>query len=348
MLGVSKSTVYRMVDQGMLKPVKTPGGQRRFDTSELQDYLSASSNIVAPQNPSRAHTDTEGEIETPVVDPRNKLNDLSGREWMPATKSFLYQKGLGAKHAHAAIERQHPAPFSYQDVQQLIEFFTKQGMVVLDPFGGVGSTAKACSLSSRKCISIELQKKWHDLAIERLEFEVGEGAAAEHKLINDDSRTVLKSLNPETVDFIVTSPPYWSILNKKADHKVKQGRVSNNLATNYSDQDPADLANMSNYSEFMESLVDEFLLPAGRLLKIGKYMCLVVSDFRNKSNYISFHSDLIQALNGRNIVGGGKLSLQGTKVLIQNHKSLLPYGYPYAYVENIHHQYILIFRKSND
>ena len=41
-----------------------------------------------------------------------------------------------------------------------------------------------------------------------------------------------------------------------------------------------------------------------------------------------------------------ELTLQGVKILLQNHKSLLPYGYPFAYVENIHHQYILIFRKT--
>ena len=75
-------------------------------------------------------------------------------------------------------------------------------------------------------------------------------------------------------------------------------------------------------------------------------MCLVVSDFRNKSEFISFHSDLIQQLNGRTTQDNYKITLQGVKVLLQNHKTLLPYGYPFAYVENIHHQYILIFRKE--
>lgn len=55
-------------------------------------------------------------------------------------------------------ERQHPAPYSFQDISQLILFFTKQGMKVLDPFGGVGSTAKACALEHRICTSIELEK----------------------------------------------------------------------------------------------------------------------------------------------------------------------------------------------
>lgn len=343
-LGVSKSTIYRMVDQGILTPAKTPGGQRRFDVEQLDDYLERSESLTHPSS-TRDQDETNTVEGKADVDPRNRLNDLSGREWMPATKSYVYQKGLGSGHPHAQIERQHPAPFSFQDVQGLIEFFTKAGMTVLDPFGGVGSTAKACALSKRTCISIELQQHWHELAAQRLEVEVGPGVSKQHRLVCADSREYLAELEPDSVDFVVTSPPYWSILNKKADHKVKAGRVAHSLATNYSDDDPADLANIRDYGEFNQSLVNEFVLPSARTLKDGKYFCLIVSDFRDKSRFVSFHSDLIHLIDGTEIPGGGFLRLQGTKILIQNHKSLLPYGYPFAYVENIHHQYILIFRK---
>jgi excisionase family DNA binding protein len=346
-LGVSKSTIYRMIESGILTPAKTPGGQRRFARNELDLYLAKSVEIEAPQKPNlKAKAKKVTDTEPPKkMDPRNRINELTGSEWMPLTKSFVYQKGLGAKHPHAAIERQHPAPFSFQDVMQLIEFFTKSEMTVLDPFGGVGSTAKASALSGRQCISIELQERWHELAIQRLETEVGKGVSANHRLVNADSRVALRELDNESVDFVVTSPPYWSILNKKADHKVKRDRISNNLATNYSDNDPADLANIADYSDFNNALISEFVLPSARALRTGKYLCLIVSDFRNKSEYMSFHSDLIQGINGRKVPDGGFLRLQGVRVLLQNHKSLLPYGYPYAYVENIHHQYILVFRK---
>ena len=140
----------------------------------------------------------------------------------PKQKVSFYQKGLGSKHPHAQIERQHPAPFSFQDISRLVIFFTKKGMKVLDPFGGVGSTAKACELEGRVCTSIELQKKWHDLAIERLETEVGEGISKKHTFILGDTREELKKFEACSFDFIVTSPPYWSILNKKADYKVKR------------------------------------------------------------------------------------------------------------------------------
>ena len=353
-LGVSISTIYRMIEQGLLTPTKTPGGQRRFDMTQLSTFKENSKDIIAPQNPSKnkftENVDYEFVAEPPIdnkpVDPRNSLNDLNGSQWLPETKSFFYQKGLGSKHPHAQIERQHPAPYSFQDISHLVTFFTKKGMKVLDPFGGVGSTAKACALEGRICTSIELQKKWYDLSIERLEYEVGTNASKEHTFICGDSKKELKKLETSSFDFMVTSPPYWSILNKKADYKVKKERLANNLATNYSDNDENDLANVEKYEDFLKILVDDIFLECGRVLKPKKYMCLVVSDFRNKSEFISFHSDLIQAMNRRKTSDGYKLTLQGVKVLLQNHKSLLPYGYPFAYVENIHHQYILIFRKD--
>ncbi|MBS3990452.1 MAG: hypothetical protein KGZ51_00095 [Erysipelothrix sp.] len=278
------------------------------------------------------------------ADPRNKLNDLNGTEWLPETKSYMYQKGLGSKHPHAQIEKMHPAPYSYQDIMRLIRFFTKIGDHVLDPFGGVGSTAKACQLLDRRCTSVELSERWHDLSLRRLKEETRDFNLENHNFILGDSTEILKEFPDKYFDFVVTSPPYWSILNKKADHKVIKNRLENNLATNYS-QNGNDLGNIENYEEFLKILVDKIIFECGRVLKNDKYLCLVVSDFRNKSEFISFHSDLIQKITKTNSMDF-KLSLQGTKILLQNHKSLLPYGYPFAYVENIHHQYILIFRKT--
>jgi len=277
------------------------------------------------------------------VDGRNTLNDLAGHEWLPETKSFFFQKGLGADHAHTEIERQHPAPFSFQDIARLVGFFTKSGHTVLDPFAGVGSTAKACALLGRKSIGIELSKRWHELSQQRLRVEAGLPRLDAHRLILGDARVVMPTLRPNSVDFVVTSPPYWAILNKKPDHKSLE-RVRRELATTYS-TDKRDLGNMTDYGAFVDELVGVFLA-CGRVLKSKRYMAIIVSDFRHGTEYYSFHSDLIQRLKGAPIRRNSRLELQGVKVLLQNHKSLKPYGYPFAYVENVHHQYILIFRKQ--
>ena len=250
-------------------------------------------------------TDEYRELSEGTVDKRNSLNDLTGKDWLPETKSFFYQKGLGANHPEAQIEKLHPAPYSFQDIGHLVRFFTKKGMNVLDPFGGVGSTAKACEVDGRVCTSIELSSKWHQLSIKRLEKEVGEGTSAKHHFINGDSCEELLKLATESMDFVVTSPPYWGILNK-LDQKVKKNRVANNLETKYS-EDEKDLGNVESYEEFLDILVNQVFLQCARTLRYGKYMCLVVSDFRDKSDYISFHSDLIHVLNKKIIPEGGIL-----------------------------------------
>jgi len=44
--------------------------------------------------------------------------------------------------------------------------------MVLDPFLGSGTTARACKDLGRKCIGIEISKKYCDIAIKRLGQEV--------------------------------------------------------------------------------------------------------------------------------------------------------------------------------
>ena len=328
MLDLSRHAFEKIIQEGFITPV-LHGSKKSYDIHEIEAFMKS---------------DKYQELINGVVDPRNSLNDLTGKDWLPETKSFFYQKGLGANHPEAQIEKLHPAPYSFQDIAHLVKFFTKAGAHVLDPFGGVGSTAKACEVCGRVCTSIELSKVWHDLSIKRLETEIGEGASQKHTFINGDSCKELLRLPSESIDFMVTSPPYWGILNKQ-DQKVIKNRVANNLETKYSESED-DLGNIESYEKFLDILVNKVFLQCARTLKYGKYMAIVVSDFRDKSDYISFHSDLICKLNKTTIPEGGMLKLQGTKILLQNHKSLLPYGYPFAYVENIHHQYVLIFRKD--
>lgn len=275
----------------------------------------------------------------PPVDPRNTLNDLNAREWISETVSVWTQRGLGADHVDARIERQHPAPFSFTDVGRLIRFFTKQGGVVLDPFVGVGSTLKACALAGRQGIGFELNPKYVKLARERLEKELGdrEAEGSRQRLLVGDANLLSRTLPKESVDFIVTSPPYWNILHKE-DHKANQERKGKNLDTRYGD-DPRDLGNIREYQSFLDSLT-EILGDCAEALRPKRYMAVVVSDFRDKSRYVMFHSDLASALSLKG------LSLRGITILYQRHKRVFPYGYPFAHVPNIHHQYILIFQKS--
>jgi DNA modification methylase len=272
------------------------------------------------------------------VSPRNTLNDLTAKEWLSESVSVWSQRGLGAGHCEAAIERLHPAPFSYQDVARLIRMFTKPGHRVLDPFVGVGSTLKACALDGRAGIGFELYPVFADLAKQRLKLELPDDVDASTQTIwEGDARILASKLEPESVDFIVTSPPYWGILNKKADHKTQQVRLADGLVTNYGDDD-RDLGNIPSYDEFIEDLATTLGL-CGEALAPKRYMALIVGDFRHGSRYYMFHADIARAMQERGFV------LQALNVLYQRHKRVFPYGYPSAYVPNVHHQNIVILRK---
>jgi DNA modification methylase len=144
-------------------------------------------------------------------------------------------------------------------------------------------------------------------------------------------------LSDDSVDFVVTSPPYWNILHKE-DHKAKQERIAHDLDTKYGD-DPRDLGNIHDYPEFLDELAT-ILGSCGRILKPKKYLAVIVSDFRDKSKFVMFHADIVKALEPY------KLELRGITILYQRHKRIFPYGYPFAYVPNIHNQYIVILQNA--
>lgn len=276
--------------------------------------------------------------ETKVVHPKNPLNDLTSTEWLPETISVWNQRGLGANHPDAVIERQHPAPFSYTDVSRLIRFFTKREGVVLDPFVGVGSTLKACAVEQRRGIGFELNPKYVKLAKERLEKEVKDNLAVDWQDVRKgDARKLVQKLEENSLDFVVTSPPYWNILHKE-DHKAKQERIDKDLDTRYSNH-KADLGNIDDYEAFLAEL-GAILGACARPLKPKKYMAVIVSDFRDKSKYIMFHADLARTLECYG------LEIRGLTVLYQRHKRIFPYGYPYAFVPNIHNQFIILLQNA--
>lgn len=274
------------------------------------------------------------------TDPRNKLNDLTGKEWVQYSKSFWFQRGLGEDHEDTEIERQHPAPFSYQDIKKLIEMFTKRGMMILDPFCGVASSLKAAALTGRNAIGIEISQKWVALGKERLRREVPQEVMKDVsvRIIKGDCLKRLPRIEDDSIDFIVTSPPYWSILGKPPDHKTILARIGRGLDTKYS-KSPFDLGNVEEYDEFLEK-IEQVGQQCLRVLKSKSYLALVVGDFRHGSTFYPFHMDLTRRFEN---IG---LLLQGITILAQNNKTLFPYGYPYAFVQNIHHQYILVFRKA--
>jgi len=261
----------QLIEDDVVAPDETSSQPAPKKRSRPRKSAAQSTELVDAGNPSEPAAPK-------TVDPRNTLNELTSTEWLPETVSVWNQRGLGANHPDAQIERQHPAPFSFTDVSRIVRFFTKRNDVVLDPFVGVGSTLKACAVEGRNGIGFELNPRYAELAEERLRVEVRDmfSSLVSQEVRVGDARELVKELPDNSLDLVVTSPPYWNILHK-VDHKAKQERQSHDLDTKYSD-DKRDLGNIHEYEAFLEELAS-ILGACGRALKPKKHMAVIVMWF---------------------------------------------------------------------
>jgi DNA modification methylase len=260
-------------------------------------------------------------------DKRNKINDLTGKEWLQLSKSvWISERCPEDKDAF-----EHPAPFLIRDIRKLITLFTKKGMVVLDPFSGSGTTMIAASIEGRKAIGIDLNKQYCELAKRRLKKLKLDGC----KVVNGNSLVEVPKL--EKIDYCVTSPPYHNIL-KNNGQGIRTDGSQRRQGIEYYSEDTRDVGNQKDYNSFL-TLFGKIMKRVYTKLNDGKYCSIIISDFTVNKKETEAHSDIIKLMKQ---VG---FEFSGAVVLIQNSKPLYPFGYPYAYKINHHHQYILNFKK---
>src|SRR5512136_1170518 len=138
---------------------------------------------------------------------RNRLNDLSPREWLKFQKSwFVHDPPRRKKEV-----LRHPGKFPETLARDFISFFTKAGAWVLDPMAGTGSTLVASLRAGRNSVGIELNPEYAEIAEKILtEERQALGKAAEglrSEIINGDARLASSHQIP-SVDYVLTSPPY--------------------------------------------------------------------------------------------------------------------------------------------
>lgn len=265
-------------------------------------------------------------------DERNTLNDLDGRSWLLLTKSFWTSES--SPEDKAAYK--HPAPFMIKDIEKLISLFTKKGMTVLDPFAGSGTTLIAAHNLGRRGIGIDLNEEYKELYKQRISNN-----GNECKYIVGDSLEVLN--NFETVDYIVTSPPYHNILRNNSkgtrNNSGKNYRMSARDGVEYYSESENDLGNFAKYEDFLNALKD-IMAKVYLCLRNKKYASIIISDFTVDKKEICVQADIVRLMQE---VG---FCFVGTTILMQTVKPLYPFGYPYAYKINHHHQNIINFRKE--
>ncbi len=270
-------------------------------------------------------------------DPRNRLNNLTGTEWLKLTKSFLFSE----KCADDKDAFKHPAPFLIKDIEKMISLFTKENMLVLDPFMGSGTTAIAAYNLKRRSVGIDLSEEYRKLALERFsKKKMIEGK--DFEFILGDSFAELKKI--DGVDYIITSPPYHNILQNNAkglrkDSSEKGYRSGSRIGVEYYSDKKNDLGNQDTYGDFL-SLFQKIMVQGYRCLNSEKYCSIVISDFTVNKKEVCVQADIVKLMTQ---IG---FEFVGTIALLQDHKPLYPFGYPYSFKINHMHQNIINFRKK--
>jgi DNA modification methylase len=262
----------------------------------------------------------------------NKINDLTGKEWTKFTSSWFIFNALSTdlkqeKELDSHIE-DHPATFSPTMISDFIRFFTKEGMTVLDPFCGIGSTMEACKRTNRIGFATELNPKYYNLILKRTpEFK--------NNIFNSDA-VLIPTLNISNIDFCISSPPYWDILNRSTkDFESK--RTKRQLDVNYSDTG-LDLGNIADYEKFLAKLT-QIYLNIYKVLRNNAYVVIIIKNVKKGGQLYPLAWDLAKRLSEKYV-------MKDEKIWIQDKVGLAPYGYPFSWASNIIHHYCLIFRKE--
>ncbi|MEE9431591.1 MAG: site-specific DNA-methyltransferase [Melioribacteraceae bacterium] len=269
--------------------------------------------------------------------PNNKLNDLTGKEWIKFSKSWFIHSPPRRKNN----EILHPAKYPESLVSEFIQFFTKKNQWVFDPFLGSGSTLMASGELNRNGVGIELSQKYFNISKKRINEEKFIKELIPLKGNSTKLKEVLKKnlLEKRKFDFVITSPPYWNQLERSSMRQ--KIRSEKGLDTKYS-KAKNDIGNTIDYEEFLEQQAEIFD-QVYDVTKNKAYLVVITNNIYFKSKLFPLAYDTAISLTKR-----GKKSwvLKDEKLWLQNDKPLIALGINHAWVGNRHHQYCLIFRKE--
>ena len=264
-----------------------------------------------------------------IYDGRNKLNDLTGKEWLQMSKSvWMSKRNTVDKDAF-----EHPAPFLVEDIKRLILLFTKKNDNVLDIFMGSGTSLIAATMTGRHGTGIELSKQYCALSRRRLrKLKIPK---CMYSVTAGDSLNEIRKL--DAIDYCVTSPPYHNIL-KNNGRGIRHDGSQRRQGVEYYSDESKDVGNKKTYMAYLKS-IEKIMAELYKKLKEKKYCTVVISDFTVAKKETNAHGDMITLMQKTGF------EFVGNIILVQDSKPLYPFGYPYAFKINHVHQYLLNFRK---
>lgn len=192
----------------------------------------------------------------PIDQVSKEKSVVSKEEWREYTKTVWQIANVS--------DPDHPAVFPVEIPHRLIKLFSFYGELVLDPFAGVGTTARAAIPLGRRVLCVDQNPRYVN-AIKARCAALSNGRPASELLtaMRGDSRS-LSTVADESVGLVVTSPPYWN----KADY----GERNSNLG------------GIANYQEFL-SMTRQVFAECLRVLAPGRKLCIVTANVNQHTDH---------------------------------------------------------------
>ena len=127
-----------------------------------------------------AHYFVNDRTQSTVIEDKLDVNKLKKEEMKDLIKELLKEKEEAATTViyedKPLINTVHPTMKPIKLIAKLISNSSRKNEIVLDIFGGSGSTLIACEQLNRKCYTMELDPKYCDVIIKRWEELTGNTA----------------------------------------------------------------------------------------------------------------------------------------------------------------------------
>ena len=171
---------------------------------------------------------------------------------------------------HSSKYRGNWAP---QIPNNLIQLYSKAGDVVLDPMVGSGTTMIEAKSLGRKGFAFDIHPEVVELAREACKFPLDK-KCFEPVIEQGDARH-LEKVESDSVDLVVTHPPYLNI--------IRYGKKT-------TDGDLSAISNLAKFCNDIEKVARECF----RVLKPGKYCAILIGDTRRRRHFVPLAFSVMQ------------------------------------------------------
>jgi len=159
---------------------------------------------------------------------------------------------------------QYRGNFAPQIPRNIIQFYSEECDVVLDPMVGAGTTMVECKLLNRNGIGIDINPTVVEIAKQSINFDFQSDSSIE---IYEGDVKNLECLENESIDLICTHPPYMNIIS------YSNGEIQD------------DLSRISSPKKFCDKF-NNAVKEMWRVLKPNKFCAILIGDTRRRKHFV--------------------------------------------------------------